>query len=196
MSTIAAFAPVLLRGLAAALPPLCASLLALHFLLFREWKKTARYAVFALYLAVVWIVTGPPDAFSAHYAPRVNLIPFVGMADAPLETLLNVLLFVPIGLMLPLLWRRFRDGRLAVLWGFTFSLAVEISQLFSGITDIDDLIANTLGTFLGYLIACALLLHWPALAKTDGTLWERGILFLSVLLVMFFLAPLLRGAFI
>ena len=39
-------------------------------------------------------------------------------------------------------------------------------------------------------------IRYIALAKTDGTLWERGILFLSVLLVMFFLAPLLRGAFI
>ena len=39
-------------------------------------------------------------------------------------------------------------------------------------------------------------IRYIALAKTDGTLWERGILFPSVLLVMFFLAPLLRGAFI
>lgn len=39
-------------------------------------------------------------------------------------------------------------------------------------------------------------IRYIALAKTDGTLWERGILLLFVIVVMFFLAPLLRGAFI
>ena len=195
MSAVAAFVPILFRDLAAALPPLAAGLLLLHFLLFREWKKTARYAVFALLLCAVWSVTAPPDVFSAHYAPNVNLIPFVGMADTPLETVLNVLLFVPVGLLLPLLWRHFRDGRFAVLWGFTLSLAIELGQLFSGITDIDDLIANTLGTFLGYLVACALLLRRPSLAKTDGTVWERSALVVLVFCVMFFLAPLIRRLF-
>ena len=189
------FLPPLLRTLASALPLLLAGLLLLHFLLFREWKKTARYALFALYLAVLWCVTGLPDVRSANFAPNVNLIPFVGMAQAPLETALNVLLFVPLGLMLPLLWKRFRDGRLAVLYGFTLSLAVEAAQLFSGNTDIDDLLTNTLGTFLGYLIACALLLRYPAVAKTNGTVWERGVLVVLVFLVMFFCAPLLRLLF-
>ena len=195
MSAVAAFVPILFRDLAAALPPLAAGLLLLHFLLFREWKKTARYAVFALRLCAVWSVTAPPDVFSAHYAPNVNLIPLVGMADAPLETVLNVLLFVPVGLLLPLLWRHFRDGRFAVLWGFTLSLAIELGQLFSGITDIDDVIANTLGTFLGYLVACALLLRHPALAKTDGTVWERSALVVLVFSVMFFAAPLILRLF-
>ena len=185
------FLPILIRQLAVALPLLLAGLLLLHFLLFRAWNKTARYALFALYLAVLWGVAGLPDVRSANFAPNVNLIPFVGMAEAPLDTVLNVLLFLPLGLMLPLLWKRFRDGRLAVLYGFTLSLAVEAAQLFSGTTDIDDLLTNTLGTFLGYLIACALLLRYPALAKTDGTVWERSVLVILVILVMFFCAPLL-----
>lgn len=185
------FLPILIRQLAVALPLLLAGLLLLHFLLFRAWNKTARYALFALYLAVLWGVAGLPDVRSANFAPNVNLIPFVGMAEAPLDTVLNVLLFLPLGLMLPLLWKRFRDGRLAVLYGFTLSLAVEAAQLFSGNTDIDDLLTNTLGTFLGYLIACALLLRYPALAKTDGTVWERSVLVILVILVMFFCAPLL-----
>ncbi|MBO7403794.1 MAG: VanZ family protein, partial [Clostridia bacterium] len=189
------FLPILIRQLAVALPLLLAGLLLLHFLLFRAWNKTARYALFALYLAVLWGVAGLPDVRSANFAPNVNLIPFVGMAEAPLDTVLNVLLFLPLGLMLPLLWKRFRDGRLAVLYGFTLSLAVEAAQLFSGNTDIDDLLTNTLGTFLGYLIACALLLRYPALAKTDGTVWERSVLVILVILVMFFCAPLLGMLF-
>ncbi|MBO7404201.1 MAG: hypothetical protein J6V24_04505, partial [Clostridia bacterium] len=62
------FLPILIRQLAVALPLLLAGLLLLHFLLFREWKKTARDALFALYLAVLWCVTGLPDVRSANFA--------------------------------------------------------------------------------------------------------------------------------
>lgn len=191
MSSYLSFLPFLLVHLAAAALPLALALGILHLLLFRDGKKTARYALFSLYLCAVWTVVGPPDATNANFYPMVNLIPFVGMIAAPVPTLLNVLLFVPLGMMLPLFWRKFRDGRYTVLCGFLLSLAVELSQLFSGITDIDDLITNTLGTFLGYLIACGLLLCRPELAKTDGTLWERAVLFVLVFCVMFFLAPVL-----
>lgn len=192
---LADFLPVLVHTFAAALPFLAAGLFVFHVLLFREWKKTARYALFALYLAALWSVAGLPDVLSASFAPNVNCVPFVGMAEAPLESVLNVFLFVPLGLMLPLFWKRFRDGRFAVLYGFTLSLAVEVGQLFSGNTDIDDLLTNTLGTFLGYLVACALLLRYPSLAETDGTVWERGLLGTLVFCVMFFLAPLTRLLF-
>lgn len=190
MSVLQSYLPVLADRAIPAVPLVLFFLLLWHFLFFRDWRKSVRYAVYCLFLCVLWIVTGPPDVFSACFAPKINLIPFAGMVRAPLETLCNVLLFVPLGLLLPLLWKRYRDGKNAVLCGLTLSLAVEISQLFSGITDIDDLIANTAGTFLGYLAACGLLLRHPKLAETDGSPWERGLLGATVIAVMFFLAPL------
>ncbi len=195
MSALSDFLPQLLPGLAPALPPLILLLLLWHLLIWPDPRKTVRYGILCLYLSAVWAIAGMPDVFSAHYAPNVNLVPFTGMAAAPVPTLLNVLLFLPLGVMLPLFWRRCRDGKNTVLAGLGLSLAVELSQLFSGITDIDDLIANTAGTFLGYLIACALLLRWPRLAETDGLPWERGLLPATVFCVMFFLAPLVRTLF-
>lgn len=66
---------------------------------------------------------------------------------------LNVLLFVPLGFFLPFIWPNLDKLKYTVLSGFSFSLLIEISQLFNNRrTDIDDLILNTLGTGIGYLL--------------------------------------------
>ena len=69
--------------------------------------------------------------------------------------LANALIFVPVGFFPNLLWQpRWWKG-LAV--GFCTSLAVEFLQLFvNRSTDVDDLILNTLGAFLGGLVALLL----------------------------------------
>lgn len=75
---------------------------------------------------------------------------------------LNMLLFVPLGILLPLLWRSCRLYKTVAI-GFSLSLLIELSQLFNyRATDIDDLLMNTLGTLLGYLLYTLLLrrLSW------------------------------------
>lgn len=63
----------------------------------------------------------------------------------------NLLLFVPIGLLTPLLWPRWRRWGLPVLLGLLLSLGIEFSQLFIGRgADVDDVWLNTLGALLGY----------------------------------------------
>lgn len=60
----------------------------------------------------------------------------------------NIFVFVPYGFLLPYLWRC-STGK-TVLYGALLSLTIEILQLFlPRITDIDDLLLNTLGAFLG-----------------------------------------------
>ena len=70
---------------------------------------------------------------------------------------LNVVLFLPFGLLLPLLWPALdRLGRVAA-GGFAFSLLIELSQLLNNRrTDVDDLLMNTLGAALGLLLYRAL----------------------------------------
>lgn len=88
-----------------------------------------------------------------EYAPRIVFIPFVDMVSGPVDTVLNVILFVPLGLFLPLLWKKLCRIRNAALTGFLFSLFIEILQMFGrGTTDVNDLITNTIGACLGYLI--------------------------------------------
>ena len=70
--------------------------------------------------------------------------------------LANALIFVPIGFFANLLWRRSRWWKgLAV--GFCVSFTIEFLQLFvNRSTDVDDLILNTTGAFLGGLMALLL----------------------------------------
>ncbi len=85
------------------------------------------------------------------FAPKFGWSLFVGMLKSPVESALNVVLFMPLGFLLPLLDERFERLGRAVLVGFLLSLSVELVQMFGcGSTDINDLVTNTLGTCLGY----------------------------------------------
>lgn len=65
----------------------------------------------------------------------------------------NVLGFVPFGFFIPVVSRRGRIWRNAVLMGFGFSLCIELTQLIFkiGSFDVDDILLNTTGSILGYL---------------------------------------------
>ncbi|MBR2892446.1 MAG: VanZ family protein [Clostridia bacterium] len=72
---------------------------------------------------------------------------------AVINILGNVLLFVPVGFLLPLTNKRFNRFKNVVLFGFAFSLFIEIIQFFTGRSaDIDDCIMNILGAISGYLV--------------------------------------------
>lgn len=63
----------------------------------------------------------------------------------------NIIMFMPIGFFIPLLWE-IPDKKIIIV-GFLFSLFIEVCQLFLNRgTDVDDLILNTLGTILGLLV--------------------------------------------
>lgn len=77
------------------------------------------------------------------------------------RSVLNMLLFVPLGCLLPYnisLWKNETNSnrlqfRTAILIGLCVSLAIETSQLIFkvGVFEIDDLVKNTMGTGLGYV---------------------------------------------
>lgn len=99
---------------------------------------------------------------SYHY----NLYPFVEISrfwkyrdqigtSAMLTNLVgNVVCFIPYGFILPILTSEFRNGFLIVLSGFTISFGVEVIQMAArvGSFDVDDLILNTTGILIGYLL--------------------------------------------
>lgn len=66
----------------------------------------------------------------------------------------NVLGFLPAGFFIPLLWKKRRGFLFTVCVTFEMSLTVEVLQLILkvGTFDVDDLILNTLGGALGYLL--------------------------------------------
>ena len=91
---------------------------------------------------------------------RINLLPFVYLFDyeiineAVLNFAGNTLMFVPVGIVFPVVYKKL-DTHIKVLTAEVgFSLAIEILQLpfYDRVSDIDDVILNSLGYILGYLI--------------------------------------------
>ena len=66
----------------------------------------------------------------------------------------NIIMFIPFGVLLPILFRKFRNGWLCVLAGFICSCSIEIVQHITqtGYLQLDDVVTNTTGTLLGWLI--------------------------------------------
>ncbi len=66
----------------------------------------------------------------------------------------NIIGFLPFGALLPLLSRSVRRGWKVAALSFEISALIEVSQFIfrAGCFDVDDMILNTLGGFLGYLL--------------------------------------------
>ncbi len=89
----------------------------------------------------------------------VNLIPLLTLTPGDLQTsLLNIGLLLPFGFGLPFI-TDFGRKRVVVLGGLV-SLGIELLQLLSGfvarltfrVADINDVLFNTTGVFIGYLL--------------------------------------------
>jgi glycopeptide antibiotics resistance protein len=86
----------------------------------------------------------------------------------------NILLFVPLGFFIPLMWGKVNWKR-AVLLGFASSICIEVTQatisLFLGFTyrssDVDDIVLNTVGFAFGYVC-------FSILVKVVSTTVKKG----------------------
>ncbi len=70
------------------------------------------------------------------------------------QLIANVLLFVPFGYLLPTLFRFAKRWYVVLPFGALASLGIELTQYFCrlGLFDIDDVISNTLGALIGFLL--------------------------------------------
>lgn len=165
------------------------ALLLLNHFQFRNLRLTGLYLLLSLYLSALWLVTGLPTFLCRTFEPTFYLLPVIGMADDVRNSILNCVLFLPLGFLLPLIWTKYRKCGVTVLFGFFLSLAVELMQIFSyRLTDVNDLITNTAGTALGFLLAR------PLLSKTRGHPVSHAFPIVAVTAcVMFFVQPLVSG---
>jgi glycopeptide antibiotics resistance protein len=126
----------------------------------------------ALYLAVVgWMTLGPQPTGVVRASGVLRLL--VLLQEHPslawihystIEFWANVAMFAPIGMLLLLLLGR-RRWWAAVLGGALLSAAIETAQLVipGRVSDVRDLLANSLGALLGVL--AGLVITWPAAAR-------------------------------
>ena len=123
--------------------------------------------IFVYYLTGVLSFTGIPsigdivhNSFEIitpqglNFSPdEINLIPFHWITEGVRPYIENILLFTPLGFMLPFIWKKYEVLWKTALSGIIFSLIIELIQLFNRrITDIDDLLMNTLGALIGWVI--------------------------------------------
>ena len=135
------------------------------------WREVQLLLVYICLAVVVRYTFCPFFAVNGQIQPLVfdpdrvfplwiNLVPFVNLFDYPnlLVTLLNVIgnvaMFVPLGIVWPWAFPQLNTPGKAIAAGVGVSLTIEILQLpfFDRATDIDDLLLNSLGFILGYLI--------------------------------------------
>ena len=161
---------------------------------FRNSRRAVCYLVMSLYLAAVDAVVGLPSLLYIRFDRNINLVPFAYMFSDYRSSLLNVLLFVPLGFFLPVLWKRFRSFFWTALFGLGFSLTIEFLQLFTfRATDINDLMTNTVGTILGWCLGRLVMKLFPSIRpswKTKEMAVVFGVTFAVMLLAQPFLAEI------
>ena len=168
----------------------------LNTIRFHNIKKTALYFIFATYLSAVYLFVGMPTLQFMRFELSLTLIPFLPMIVDLKNTILNIILFVPLGIMLPFLWKKYNTLKAALMFGFGMSLAIEILQILTyRATDINDVIANTVGTVLGYFIFRITSCVFPSVMKFARKKNEISVVALSVFLVMFFVQPYLASLY-
>ena len=161
---------------------------------FQSWKRTLIYMIFGFYLVVVLALVGFPNITMLQMEFTVNLIPFIYMLSDFVNACLNVLLFVPFGFFLPMLWKEFRNAKKIFIAGFAMTSFIEIAQIFTGrTTDINDIITNIAGTLIGYLIAYWFTGVFTRRIVKNSKKNDFYIICASVVFIMFFLQPFISS---
>lgn len=145
-----------------AVPLLAGIMLVAYFICKKKHKifplrKVITWTLLSGYLLALVYVTLLRGMAMGHY---VNLHLFRAWREAWnsfsvknwLNVLLNVAMFAPLGFLLPLISEKLKRWYCVFGIGFCLSLVIELLQLWrgTGICDLDDLFANTLGTVIGY----------------------------------------------
>ena len=146
--------------------------------------RTLAVLLFWLYFAILFYFLFFSEKMGRTYLERefhYNLIPFyeirrflthwrvLGKKAVLLNLLGNIVAFMPFGFFLPVFSKRCRIFLNTVLYSFELSLFVELVQLVSkvGSFDVDDLLLNTIGGALGFLVYLGNRLVWKKL-KNKG----------------------------
>lgn len=104
---------------------------------------------------------GPVPFFFKYYSliPFKTIIAYFNVeGTTPFSAFVNlagnIIGFIPLGFLVPLIFRKLNTFWKVILIVFSTSFIFELAQLIFklGIFDVDDLILNTLGGVLGYIM--------------------------------------------
>lgn len=116
--------------------------------------------------------------YDAPWYESITVEPLVGYGVA--DALMNVIVFAPLGILVPLLMVRASTWRVLAVAG-AFSLLIEVSQYVNAhlsagghVADVNDLTFNVVGAALGYGALCLLVRVPAAEALVDRFRWHPG----------------------
>jgi glycopeptide antibiotics resistance protein len=122
-------------------------------------RRTLLFVLMVLYVLMMLDMT---LRWYPENHPAANLVPFrsmvhdvrVGGREFVVNFVGNLVAFMPLGVLLPSLSVRWGSARRVALAGAIFSAAIESTQYLSGrrVADVDDVLLNTTGALLGYLV--------------------------------------------
>lgn len=135
----------------------------------RKKHRIVAGVVFVLYFIVLFYFLFFSEEMGRTYTEReyhYNLVPLkeihrfiqyrkiLGMRSVMLNIVGNVVAFMPFGTFLPVFVAKGKKFWFTSLYSFELSLFVETLQLITkvGSFDVDDLLLNTLGGILGYVL--------------------------------------------
>lgn len=72
----------------------------------------------------IFSITGLPNVKYCRMDFSANWIPMANLLESPAQYILNVLMFVPVGFLLPLLWERYGD------WKHTIGFAAFLTTFY------------------------------------------------------------------
>ncbi|MBE7065849.1 MAG: VanZ family protein [Ruminococcaceae bacterium] len=147
------------------------------------WREilVISFAIYIIWLAsqtiiphMEWIDGGFVVSIPENYVAKFNYIPFAAISDAIYKIFVdvnlyyviflvgNILVFIPIGFFTGLLTTKELKFGHVTLISFLSSVFIETVQIFlSRMVDIDDVILNTLGGVVGYLLFILLMKSAP-----------------------------------
>lgn len=154
-------------------------------------KRNIMVILFALYLSFLLSMIGMPTIFGRSFHTVYFGLNYLG----------NLLLFLPIGIFLPVIWKRYFSLPKTVLTGLVIALYTVVSGLFSfyglASTDILCLISDVLGVLIGYFLSGylvkALEFDWPVPENNRYYQFEPVLILEIVFWAKFFITPLIFG---
>ncbi len=172
------------------------------YYLFRRFKGNTSSSFskhFVILLLLCWSITVIGLTMfgrNTYSQNQINLKLFSGYFNAwntwnihELQMIIfNVLMFVPLGFLLPLLSSKTKTATRVFLLSFGITLFIETTQLLTsrGIFELDDLFHNTLGSMMGYFLI-DLFLQWKEAKKPQKTAIVRALMIPFGFLLTFFL---------
>ena len=92
--------------------------------------------------------------FRINWIPLVNLFDYPEMRDILRNVIGNTAMFIPLGIVWPSVYKGLDTHWKVISAGIGVSLCIEILQLpfYDRVSDVDDLLLNSFGFIIGYLL--------------------------------------------